>query len=85
YFTRSIEASIIENKSGKQIVCHLKKWFENGFIPFEVITDNEKEFLDENFKDMCVKFGIIHNKIGVEAHRSNGRVKRVLSSIREAN
>ncbi|KAM0686624.1 hypothetical protein COBT_002152 [Conglomerata obtusa] len=34
---------------------------------------------------MCVKFGIIHNKVGVEAHRSNGRVERVLSSIREAN
>ncbi len=35
YFTRSIEASIIENKSGKQIVCHLEKWFENGFDPMK--------------------------------------------------
>ncbi|KAI5170493.1 hypothetical protein PAEPH01_1479 [Pancytospora epiphaga] len=32
---------------------------------------------------MCSDKGIRHNTVGVESHRSNGRVERVIGSIRE--
>ncbi|KAI5177603.1 hypothetical protein PAEPH01_2493, partial [Pancytospora epiphaga] len=46
------------------------------------ITDNGKEFCSGEFREMCEDKGIKHNKVGVESHRSNGRVERVIGIIK---
>ncbi|KAI5176413.1 hypothetical protein PAEPH01_2290, partial [Pancytospora epiphaga] len=35
------------------------------------------------FKTMCSKRNIRHTTVSVESHRSNGRIERLLGTIRE--
>lgn len=84
YYTRQIAGEVIYDKSGLTIARVLHKWFENGHIPEELITDNGKEFCNVEMTNICKKFGIVHTQVGVEAHRSNGRIERAIKSIKEA-
>jgi hypothetical protein len=52
--------------------------------PEEVITDNGREFNNGQFKKLCVQRKIKYTTVGVESHRSNGRVERVIRTVREA-
>lgn len=53
YFSRALWAKILSNKRGKEIVGVLRKWFEKGPRPVEIITDNEKEFGNEELRKLC--------------------------------
>lgn len=57
---------------------------KNGGIIEEVITDNGKEFCNREFEELCRKYKVKHTKVGMESHRSNGRVERVIGTIRKA-
>lgn len=61
-----------------------KKWFADGIIPENLITDNGREFINEDMTKMCKEYGIKHTRVSVESHRSNGRVERVIGSLRES-
>ncbi|KRH92803.1 putative transposable element, partial [Pseudoloma neurophilia] len=39
--------------------------------------------MNEDFRRMCQSLGIEHHVVGIEAHRSNGRVERVIRTIRD--
>jgi transposase InsO family protein len=84
YFTRGIKAAVLESKATRGVVETIKAWIGEGFRMEELISDNGKEFCSREFGEMCVDFGIKHRKVGVESHRSNGRVERVIGTIREA-
>jgi transposase InsO family protein len=59
--------------------------FFNGYIkPKTIVTDNGKEFCSFAVEEYLSKEGIEHYKTGVEAHKCNGRVERVIRSILEA-
>jgi hypothetical protein len=83
YFTRMIWTGVIERKSGKEIVGVMKRWMSGGSIPSSVISDNGREFCNSEFSRMCIDYGILHRKVGVESHKSNGRVERVIGSLKE--
>lgn len=55
----------------------------NGYYPEEVVTDNGREFDNVEFRKFCNEMGIKHNKVWVESHRSNGKLERVIGTIRE--
>ncbi|KRH93392.1 LTR retrotransposon [Pseudoloma neurophilia] len=77
YFSRFIVTKAIKYKSSKTICDVIKEWIGLGYIPETLISDNGKEFMNENFKSMC-------RSIGIKTHRSNGRVERVVRTIRDA-
>ena len=83
YFSRAVWAEIIKSKEAKEITKRITEWCSDGSIPEELITDNGREFNNREFDLLCKNLGIIHTKVGVESHRSNGRVERVIRTIRE--
>ncbi len=52
--------------------------------PVEIITDNGKEFINEDMRKFCTDLNVAHRKLSIESHRSNGRVERVIGTLREA-
>ena len=83
YFTRVVSACVMPNKSSGSVIEVLKEWIKEGDSPEEIITDNGKEFVSEEFRKFCRGEKIEHRKVSVESHRSNGRVERVIGTIRE--
>ena len=55
-----------------------------GNRPEEIITDNGKEFINDEMRQLCKNLDIKHRKVSVESHRSNGRVERVIGTLRES-
>src|SRR5699024_405417 len=47
------------------------------------ITDNGREFTSQKFKEFCTEKRMEHRIVSVESHRSNGRVERLIGTIRE--
>ncbi|KRH93832.1 LTR Retrotransposon, partial [Pseudoloma neurophilia] len=84
YFSRFIVTKSIKDKSAKTVCDVIKEWIGLGYIPETLISDNGREFMNEEFKSMCQSMGIEHHLVGIEAHRSNGRVERVVRTIRDA-
>ncbi|KAI5168335.1 hypothetical protein PAEPH01_0048 [Pancytospora epiphaga] len=84
YFTRMAVEKVLGNKTVKGVVETIGKWIDEGGAIEEIITDNGKEFTSVEFRKMCSDKGIRHNTVGVELHRSNGRVERIIGSLREA-
>ncbi|KAF9762178.1 hypothetical protein NGRA_2185 [Nosema granulosis] len=84
YYSRRVWGRVIENKLSDEIVRFVKEiWGGDENKPEELITDNGREFINDKFKEMCRTQGIKHRKVSIEAHRSNGRVERVIGTLRE--
>lgn len=83
YFTRFICTKFLRNKTSQGIVDSVIKMMEDGFIPEKIITDSGREFTSDMFKRMCKNYGIAHSVVSVENHRSNGRIERVVGTLRE--
>lgn len=83
FFTRILSAEIVYDKRGITIASVLKSWFNEGYIPEVIISDNGKEFVNKDVQDLLNLLGIKHLKIGVEDYRSNVRVERVIGTFRE--
>lgn len=78
YFTRFIVSKTLENKSAETVCNVIKEWYGQGYIPETLISDNGKEFMNEFFKKMCRSLEIRLHVVGIEYHRSNGRIERVI-------
>jgi len=83
YFTRWAQAQVIESKETETVIEVVRKWMAGREKPGELITDNGKEFVSRKFEEMCTEKGVAHRKVSVESHRSNGRVERLIGTIRE--
>lgn len=84
YFSRLISVKILENRTSKEILTKLNQIFEKIGLPENIISDNAKEFTSNEFMQWCYENEINHVKIAVEAHHSNGRIERVLRTLRDA-
>ncbi|WUR04686.1 endonuclease [Vairimorpha necatrix] len=84
YFTRRVWDRVIDAKTGEKIVEWVKEMCVQGKKPEEIITDNGKEFVNEGFRQLCKDLSIEHRKVSIEAHRSNGRVERVIGTLRKS-
>jgi hypothetical protein len=83
YYTKIVWGKVIEDKRGSSVVGFLKQLCGSGMKPVEIITDNGKEFSNEYMRNWCSEENVLHRKVSVESHRSNGRVERVIGTIRE--
>ncbi|KAF9760821.1 Retrovirus-related Pol polyprotein from transposon [Nosema granulosis] len=84
YFTRRLWGARVRSKETKAVLEVLQKWISEDGFPEEYVTDNGKEFVSNEFKVWCSENEIKHWKVGLEAHRSNGRIERCIRTIREA-
>lgn len=84
YFTRFVCAEIIRNRSSSEIIKQLIKIFEKIGTPELIVSDNAKEFTSEEFKKFCERNEINHYKTSIESHNSNGRIERVIKTVRDA-
>lgn len=80
YHTRYGFAEIIKDKKAKTITSKLESWF-NGIYPEEIIIDNAREFKSFELNEFCTKNNINIHYTSLEAHRSNGRVERLISTL----
>jgi hypothetical protein len=83
YFTRKVWGKVIESKKASEIVEFLKDICV-GEKPEEIVSDNGREFCNEEFKEVCYRLGIRHRLVSVESHVSNGRVERIIRTLRDS-
>ncbi|GJV67213.1 reverse transcriptase domain-containing protein [Tanacetum coccineum] len=84
YFTKWIKAKAMATISGNQV----KKFMWNDIVcrfglPGEIISDNNKQFSGDPFKDWCEKLNIVQRSASVKHPQSNRLVKRVNRSLGE--
>nr|GEU42228.1 reverse transcriptase domain-containing protein [Tanacetum cinerariifolium] len=84
YFTKWIEAKSVATITGNQV----KKFVWDNIVcrfglPGEIVSDNDKQFNDNPFKDWCEKLNITQRFALVKHPQSNGLVERVNQSLGE--
>ncbi|GJT11216.1 reverse transcriptase domain-containing protein [Tanacetum coccineum] len=84
YFTKWIEAKPVATITGNQI----KKFVWENIVcrfglPGEIISDNEKQFRDDPFKDWCEKLCINQHFASIKHPQTNGLVERANRSLGE--
>lgn len=84
YFTRRVWARVLKSKQAMGIVNFIKDLCAQGKKTEEIITDNGREFCNEQMRELCRTLNIEHRKVGVESHRSNGRVERIIRTLRDS-
>lgn len=82
-FSRFIVTIIIQGKKSSTLRATIEEWCGLGYISELFMIDNGKEFQNSEFNKLLRPFGIEHNVAGIEDHRSNERVRRVIIAIRE--
>jgi rubrerythrin len=80
YFTRYCKMVVIDNKRTSTICGIIRGLFENQ----EQVEDTDNGNTSKEFENLCHDLKARHIKVGVEAHASNGRVERVIATIKEA-
>ncbi|GJR03016.1 reverse transcriptase domain-containing protein [Tanacetum coccineum] len=84
YFTKWIEAKSVATITGNQV----KKFVWDNIVcrfglPGEIISDNDKQFSDNPFKDWCEKLNIAQRFASVKHPQSNGLMERANRSLGE--
>lgn len=83
YFSRYMQAKVLDTKDAQSIEGTIRGWCIYGYIPEELITDNDKEFCNEKFRKVSTDLGIKHCVVSVEDHKANGRIERLIRTIRD--
>ena len=83
YFTRMCWGEMMKSKEASEVVKIIRMWLRGMEKLEEIITDNGREFSNREVEKMCKEQGIVHSKVSVESHKSNGRVERMIGTIRE--
>ncbi|KAI5193332.1 hypothetical protein NEMIN01_2480, partial [Nematocida minor] len=84
YYTRAAKMHILKNRTTEEIKVGIGRFINNYGTPEKIITDNAKELTSREIEEYLINKGIEHERISVEAHTSNGRVERLIRTIREA-
>lgn len=75
--TRFSAATLIKNKTKETVVAaFMKIWIGVFGIPQQTLSDNGKEFCNQDFLDMCQNLNITMNTTAAYAPFSNGIVER---------
>ena len=83
YFTRYALAEVIRSKDASTVTETIEKWFKKIGNPDKIITDQGLEFKNKWMEDLCRRRAITHHMTSTEHHEGNGRVERLLRTIRE--
>ncbi|GJW61826.1 reverse transcriptase domain-containing protein [Tanacetum coccineum] len=82
YFTKWIEAKAVSTITGNQVKKFVWDNIVCGFgLPREIVSDNDKQFSDNPFKDWCEKLNIAQRFASVKHPQSNGLVERANRSL----
>lgn len=84
YYSRLTKLRKLENRTTKEITKKLKEIFYEIGRPKQLNSDNAKEFASKEFFNFMTDNNIEHHLTSVEHHSSNGRVERVIRTIRDA-
>ena len=83
YFTRRLWGKVLDNKQAVGIAWILRELFTQGKKPEEVVTDNGREFCNVEMRELCRQLNINHQKVGIESHKNNGRIGKIIRTLRE--
>jgi transposase InsO family protein len=84
YYTRNIRIYQLKSRSAENIIKAVERFIYEKRKPVEIVTNNAKEFVSEEFRHMLSRKKIWHRTTSVESHKSNERVERAIRTIREA-
>ncbi|KAI5152345.1 hypothetical protein ENBRE01_2758 [Enteropsectra breve] len=84
YYTRIAKIRILKDRTSGEIITQLKAVFKELGTPREINSDNAKEFVSSEFAEFCAEYNISHHYTSVENHKANGRVERLIRTIRDA-
>ncbi|ELQ75526.1 RNA-directed DNA polymerase, LTR Retrotransposon, partial [Trachipleistophora hominis] len=83
YFSRRIWVRDVGNRRKETIIEKMNELVEEWGVPEMIITDNVKEFVAIETKNWMTEAQIVHEKTNAELYKSNGRVERVIRTVRE--
>jgi len=76
YYTREASIKKLKNKSSSSVRKALEDIFREKGTPKILVTDNGKEFINNEIKELLNVNLVSHHRIAVEKHQSNGRIER---------
>jgi transposase InsO family protein len=80
-FTKWIEIKSASLITTAKVVEFIKENIYRFGVPNNIITDNETQFTEREFKDFCVDSSIKINYVSVSHPQSNGQVEHSNSMI----
>lgn len=83
YYSRIVKIRILKDRTTENILKELNEIIKEVGIPKEICSDNAKEFCSKEFFNFCTDLNIKHHLCSVEKHKSNGRVERVIRTLRD--
>ncbi|KAI5149341.1 hypothetical protein ENBRE01_0846 [Enteropsectra breve] len=83
FYTRIMKIHSLRSRTSTEIIGILEGWFETLGKPKEINTDNALEFTSNAFKTFCQTNQIRHHLTSIEKHEANGRVERVIRTVRD--
>lgn len=83
YFSRFVSFAFLERKTSSCIIMELDKIFKKLRDPEMLVCDAAAEFSSKEFNVWIKKRNITLHRTAIESHRSNGRIERVIRTIRE--
>ena len=76
YFIKQVKAEFLASITKSKIEDFIQKLIIYRFsLPYIIITDNKQKFDNQNFKEFCAKFHIMHKLTSVDCSQSNGKMK----------
>lgn len=85
YFAKWIEVEALSKITTKNAIKFFKKSIGRFGIPEVVVTDNDTQFLDENFRGLMADLSIKHHFTSVEHPQSNGQAESTNRDILKGN
>lgn len=76
YYTREASIRKLKNKSSSSVRKALEDIFSEKGTSKTLVTDNGKEFINNEIKELLNVNLVSHHRIAVEKHQSNGRIER---------
>lgn len=72
------------NTTAKEVKEKMMDFISRWGIPLQLVTDNGRQFVAEEFEDFCKQQGIKHITSSVYHPRSNGEAERFVRTFKEA-
>ncbi|XP_019184571.1 PREDICTED: uncharacterized protein LOC109179516 [Ipomoea nil] len=82
YFTKWVEAEPLASITGTQ--CRKFVWkniFTRFGLPHQIVSDNGKQFDNQEFAHFCAYYGVEHIKVAVAYPQANGQVENTNRTI----
>ena len=77
YATRFVEVIEMQSTSSEEVIKILSEIFARFGIPFEIVSDNGKQFVSGEMFNFCKRLRIRHIRSSPRYPQSNGRIERV--------